>query len=69
LAAALRPVPDYLADVRLVNAVGLVALAGHASPPHTHPSSASHGLSGWFSHTQPTPLQIGHFGFMPSKGP
>jgi hypothetical protein len=43
VAAALRPGRDHLADVRLVDAVDLVALAGHALPALA-PSSASHGF-------------------------
>lgn len=39
------------------------------APIPLQPNSASHGLSGWFSHTQPVPRQVGHLGFMSSTAP
>ena len=65
LVTPLRPITDdHLADVRLVDAVGLVALAGRARPAHA-PEFGIPRLSGYLSHNHPTPLQIGQFGFMP----
>jgi hypothetical protein len=66
LVAALSAVfDDHLADVRLVDAVGLVALAGCARPAHAAKNGIPRSVGMVLAH-QPMLLQIGQFGFTPS---
>ena len=63
LVTPLRPITDgHLADVRLVDAVGLVALAGRARPAHAHPSSASHVCPDGFRTTTRRLCRLGSSG-------
>jgi hypothetical protein len=40
--------------------------AGHGMPAPPQPQAAgpSHGIAGWFSHTQKVSMQTGHFGII-----